>query len=226
MKRDSNRLIRRRSGFTLMELMVVMFIIGLLATIAIPTVSEYLRVAKHGASLTVLGQIQGACDMYEADFGEFPPSALDGVYADWQGGELLALFLTGYGPDLPLPDGDGIPGDDMVTDDGHQGFGFRVERRGRIFPPYNGTEKKDMGRANGRPYFVDAWGNPICYYRFDVETRMFGSDSEGPPAAGGYMRDPSGKFYREDVALCTKGFNRKWDPPSGSSDDVTNFQFK
>jgi len=218
-------LIRRRRGFTLVELLVVMFIVGLLATMAVPTVSEYLRAAKQGASLAVLGQIQGACMLYKSDFEELPPSALGGVYKDWQGCELLVLFLTGYGPD---DGGDGIPGDNMATDDGHDGFGFRVERRGRVLPPYNGTEKKDMGRgASGHPYFVDAWGNPICYYRYD--NGYDSGDNEGDPGNGpdnvAYAQDSGNNYYRKDLWLSSRGNNGQWNAPSdgGENDDVTNF---
>lgn len=226
MKRNSNKLIRRRSAFTLVELLVVMFIVGMLATIAVPTVSEYLRVAKQGASLTVLGQIQGACALYKSDFEELPPSsALGGVYSGWQGCELLALFLTGYGPDK---NSDGIPGKDWAKDDGHEGFGFRVERRGRVFPPYNGTEKTDMRRgASGRPYFVDAWDNPICYYRYD--NGYDPGDNRGDPGNGpgnvAYARDGGGVYYRRDIWLSSRGNNGEWDAPSdgGENDDVTNF---
>ena len=228
MKRNSNKLIRRRSGFTLVELLVVMFIVGLLATMAVPTVSEYLRVAKQGTSLAVLGQIQGACMLYKSDFEELPPSALGGAYSSWQGCELLVLFLTGYGPDKK---NDGIPDlDDMAKDDGHEGFGFRVERRGRVFPPYNGTEKKDMGRGGGggHPYFVDAWGNPICYYRYDNGYVSGDNADDGPPGGVAYAQDSGNDYYRKDLWLSSRGNNGEWNAPSdgGENDDVTNFFFK
>ena len=233
-RRCSGQAPRRCSGqaaFTLVELIVVIVIIVLLASIAAPTASRYRRAARNGASLAAVRHIQGACVLYKADFDELPPSSGGGPYSGWQGCELVVLFLTGYGPDEGQ---DGTPGGDLKTDDGHEGFGFRLEHRGRAFPPYNETHKMDMAGGDttrGHPYFVDAFGNPICYYRYDNgydADDNKGEPGDGPANIAAYAQDGEGQYYRKDLVLCSQGDNKKWNPPSqtGDNDDITNFFFK
>ncbi len=66
---------RRRNGFSLVELMVVLFIIGLLATVVavnvLPSQDKAMRV-KAEADIDTLGQ---AMEMYRLDNGAYPPAA-------------------------------------------------------------------------------------------------------------------------------------------------------
>ncbi|HOX45766.1 MAG TPA: prepilin-type N-terminal cleavage/methylation domain-containing protein [Myxococcota bacterium] len=58
----------RRSGITLIELMVVVAIVGILAAVAIPVFGSYMRRSKASEAFTVL---QGIRDREEEFFGEF-----------------------------------------------------------------------------------------------------------------------------------------------------------
>lgn len=58
----------RRSGMTLIELMIVVAIVGILAAVAIPVFGSYLRRSKASEAFTVL---QGIRDREEEFFGEF-----------------------------------------------------------------------------------------------------------------------------------------------------------
>ncbi|HXT00612.1 MAG TPA: prepilin-type N-terminal cleavage/methylation domain-containing protein [Elusimicrobiota bacterium] len=63
----------RRRGFTLIELMIVVAIIGVLASIAIPKFAELIRKAGEGAGRGNLGSLRSALTVYYGDMeGQFP----------------------------------------------------------------------------------------------------------------------------------------------------------
>ncbi len=66
-------------GFTLIELMIVVAIIGILAAVAIPKFGDLLKKSKEGATKGNLGSIRSALSIYYGDQeGNFPntPEAL------------------------------------------------------------------------------------------------------------------------------------------------------
>jgi prepilin-type N-terminal cleavage/methylation domain-containing protein len=58
---------KNRRGFTLIELMIVIAIIGILAAIAIPNFSKARRQARLKACVSNMRTIEGAIEMYEMD---------------------------------------------------------------------------------------------------------------------------------------------------------------
>ena len=74
-------------GFTLIELMIVVSIIGILATIAVPSYQSSLIKAKETVLRQDLFTIRELLDHHRADQGKYPLS-LDGLVAD---GYLRAL---------------------------------------------------------------------------------------------------------------------------------------
>lgn len=68
--------IRREEGFTLVELMIVVVIIGILAAIAIPQFQKFQLRSKSGEAGQIIGGIHGANESWSAKwghYGEFGP---------------------------------------------------------------------------------------------------------------------------------------------------------
>jgi type IV pilus assembly protein PilA len=54
---------RTESGFTLIELMIVVAIIGILASLALPAYSNYTNKAKFSETIVALGAVKSAVDL-------------------------------------------------------------------------------------------------------------------------------------------------------------------
>lgn len=62
---------RKRKGFTLLELLIVVVIIGVLATFAIPQFLKATERARYGKAQNTLSLISQGVKMYYADTGDF-----------------------------------------------------------------------------------------------------------------------------------------------------------
>ena len=81
-----------RAGFSLAELMVVIVIIGLLATLVVPNVIRKLFVANRAVAKTDIITIETACTDYAvANQGRWPDSLNELVQKDDQGFSFLDL---------------------------------------------------------------------------------------------------------------------------------------
>ena len=63
-----------QKGFTLIELMIVVAIIGILAAIALPAYQDYTARAQMSEAMVLADGQKGAVTEYYADKGEFPGS--------------------------------------------------------------------------------------------------------------------------------------------------------
>lgn len=65
---------RRQGGFTLMELLVVLAILGLLASLVGPQVLNQLGGAKSKTAAIQIKDLEQAAEMYNLDVGRYPSS--------------------------------------------------------------------------------------------------------------------------------------------------------
>jgi type IV pilus assembly protein PilA len=69
----------RRAGFTLVEIMVVLAVVGLLAAIAVPMFSKARASALNGRFIADLKAATGAFEIYAMENKNFPPDVIQAV---------------------------------------------------------------------------------------------------------------------------------------------------
>jgi prepilin-type N-terminal cleavage/methylation domain-containing protein len=81
---------KSKQGFTLIELMIVVAIIGILAAIAIPKFADLINKSKEGATKGSLSSVRSAIQVYYGDNeGWFPADTLDVLTA---GGKYISVI--------------------------------------------------------------------------------------------------------------------------------------
>lgn len=81
---------KQQRGFTLIEILVVMAIIGMLAVMVAPNIFRQQAGAMRDAALSQISTLESALDTYRLDMGNYPDS-LDGLMenetgsASWNG---------------------------------------------------------------------------------------------------------------------------------------------
>jgi len=129
--------IRKKSvGFTLIELMIVVALIGILASIAIPKFAEMIRRTKQGKTKGELGNLRSALTLYYGDLEgmQYPQNA---VAISNEAGPLqtkylskmptVKLGLTDYQETIEIDD---FNEGDALTDLGNWGY---IATRGSVF---------------------------------------------------------------------------------------------
>lgn len=74
-----------RSGFTLVEIMVVVVIIGLLAAMALPAFQRVKQSAVSKRYLNDARQVRDGAERYALENGSFPPNGIGGLHANLRG---------------------------------------------------------------------------------------------------------------------------------------------
>ena len=81
-------------GFTLIELMIVVAIIGILAAVAIPAYQDYIARAQMSEAVTLMGGAKTPLSEYIADQGGLP-AAITEVVGTMSGKYVASLTLVG-----------------------------------------------------------------------------------------------------------------------------------
>lgn len=91
--------LRSNGGFSLVELMIVIVIIGVLAAVAVPIYNNNVRKAKMSEADAALGSIRTQLRVYYGENGAYPVAAsseyvLGASWNDIKAGELTGAYFT------------------------------------------------------------------------------------------------------------------------------------
>lgn len=87
-----------KKGFTLIELMIVVAIIGILAAVAVPKFADLINKSKEGATKGALSAVRGALQVYYSDNeGVYPTSLTSGDFTPKYMNELPTAKLPSTG---------------------------------------------------------------------------------------------------------------------------------
>jgi type II secretory pathway pseudopilin PulG len=172
-------------------MMVVIFVIGLLLTFGVPGVMRMQTNARARATQATVHIIDKAVRMYHGKHGDEYP----------EDNSTLVQCLTGY-----------------RDNDRKEGYGYRLETRGVVYGPWNGTEKiPTRTRGSNPPHFVDSFGYEIDYRTFDTGIEYFKTGKAGGP-----------EYFRRDYWVRSPGpdgvfsDNLQGDELT-TTDDITNY---
>ncbi len=87
-----------QKGFTLIELMIVVAIIGILAAVAIPQYQDYTVRARVSEGVTLAGAAKSGVAEYYNNFGVFPPSDASAGYSGASTTYVTSIAVTRSGP--------------------------------------------------------------------------------------------------------------------------------
>jgi general secretion pathway protein G len=141
---------KSEAGFTLVEMMVVIVIIGILAAVLVTQISGRADRAKVEATKAMISQVSQALDMFKLDLQRYPePPRLDDL-----------VFMPSYIDPKKWPQGGYLK--KPARDGWDREFLYRVPGTGN--QPYDIVSLGEDGREGGERYAEDLW-NHASYKR-------------------------------------------------------------
>lgn len=231
----------RATGFTLVELLVVIVIIGILMAIAVPAIFSAVSTAKSTAMKMELNSLEMAVQKYQEKYGDYPPD-----FADW------AVVERHYRKIFPRISGDLILLKAMLTDT--NGYNPTIIDRGEVLPWVLGGYSSDPLRpftgAGGPLELVGMTGQPgvpvyqintskenslfdfapgqldltipvenspinISNYHVSSDGDLFLSYAASTDTETPFVYFDSRTYEYRDPSATSKGFNGFWRPASG-----------
>ena len=108
-------MIRREGGFSLLELMIAMFILIILLSVAVPTYQRSVQQAKETVLKENLWQMRRAIEQFSGDKGKLPQNVDELVEAKY-------LRERPIDPVIETTEWEEIQGEDPNSTDGEQGM--------------------------------------------------------------------------------------------------------
>jgi type IV pilus assembly protein PilA len=116
MKRFMRRFHRGQKGFTLMELLIVVAVLGILAAVIVPNLATFLSTGQAAAANTEVANVESAALAYYADNNAYPSDTNTDLLG---GGYISAAAEVDYGFDafgkVSIADATAWPNDASVT---------------------------------------------------------------------------------------------------------------
>lgn len=143
----------RRRGFTLVELLTVIAIIGILAGILIPTVGAAITSANKARTKAMFQQIETGLTSYKAEYGYYPP-----------------IFGGGSGDGkINLSDGSSSVDLILALSARHPATGAKDETYNRKGIPFMTFDQSFFDPEGSDTQIVDAFYNPEIFVMVDKD---------------------------------------------------------
>jgi len=150
---------KTRAGFTLMEIMVVIIVIAVLASVAGPMIGSITDQGRASATKSKMSALKSAMLAYQSDVGRLP---FNGKPGDARTGTLYSSnAVLGLTIDT-----------NVLVCDGLGNSSFNITNYSRKWKgPYMDSEPGD--------FMLDAWGNPFRYGAKGSNVYLWSSGADG-----------------------------------------------
>lgn len=201
-----------RSGFTLMEIMVVVVIIAVLASVAGPMIGDIINQGKASATRSKMSSLKSAIVTYKNDIGRYP----------FVGDKGCVSCMSAYNADAVLADN--ANNNVLVNPEVNLGV-TGASREGDATNGYYTSFYGKGGRKWKGPYMdsdpadfmTDSWGTKIRYHAFDHSLILWSAGPDGEFHNLGNDPDPKvldSEAYAEgetdDLFISIARFRRKF----------------